>query len=320
MAEDIPDDIHDAAAIWVERLKQGLSPAEERELAAWLGNQPVRHEAFKRAEATWERSAEATRASVGLRSELAYGPWHLRRGPRIAAAAVGATFLVGLLSVSLVPRMTDWSVMQPASAELLSTHLGEIKRVVLGSGTDITLDTASELRANGPERDQHFTLTHGRARVEARGRSVGPLMLSIGSWTVAADEAVFDADLIASTPRIWVKDGVVRISRPSGASITLRAGEGISGATPTATPTPGSVDDWTSGTLPLRLTLVSEAIDAINRYNERQIVLDDPAIGEMRMTGGFRVRDPLAFARAVASLYGLQVDQSNPATIRLFRP
>lgn len=319
MVDDIPDDIHDLAAVWVERLKRGLNPAEERELAAWLGDDPVRHEAFRRAEAIWDRSAEATRASLGLKPELAYGPWHLRRGPRIAAAAVGAAFVVGLLSISLVPRVSNWSVVQPASAELLSTRVGEIKHVVLGGGADVTLDTASELKATGPERDQHFTLTRGRARIETRGRSVGPVMVSVGSWSVAADEAVFDADLIAASPRIWVKEGVVRITRPSNASVTLRAGEEISGATPTGAPTPASVDDWTSGILPLRSALVSEAIAAINRYNERQIVLGEPAIGDMRMTGGFRVRDPLAFAQAVASLYKLQIDLSNPATIRLSR-
>ncbi len=320
MADDIPSKILDAASVWVERLKRGLSASEERALADWLGNDPVRHAALRRAELAWDRSSETNRRSVGLGPELAKAPFHLRSGPRIAAAVIAGTFVAGMLSISLVPRLTGWSAVQPASAELLSTHVGEIMRIGLDTGTDVVLDTASELEAAGPKKDRHLVLTRGRARFATRAGGIAPLMVRVGSWTVAADEAVFDVDLIASTPRVRVKEGVVRVTPPSTSGTTLRSGEAISGPKPNATPTPVVVDNWPSGVLTLQQTRVSEAIAAINRYNDRKIVLGDTAIGEMRVTGGFRVRDPLGLARAVAALYGLLVDQLNPSEIRLIRP
>ena len=68
MADDIPSKILDAASVWVERLKRGLSASEERALADWLGNDPVRHAALRRAELAWDRSSETDRWASGLNS------------------------------------------------------------------------------------------------------------------------------------------------------------------------------------------------------------------------------------------------------------
>lgn len=320
MAGEIPDHIRDAASVWVERLNRGLSDAEERELATWLGSDPVRHAAMRRAELLWDKSAGTSREALGLGPAVARAPFYLRSGPRIAIGTGLVALAVGSLSIAFVPRLAGWSVVQPAAAELLSTRIGVIRQFDLDAGTNVTLDTASELKASGSRGERKLELKRGRVRITMGGGSIAPLTMRVGSWTVAADDAVFDADLIAATPRIKVKEGAVRVRLPLAAAATLRAGEAISGDVPIAVPTPSQVDNWPSGILTLNSTPVSEAVAAINRYNDRKIVLGDRSIGSMRLSGGYRVRDPLGFARGVATAYHLRVDLSDPLKIRLIQP
>ncbi|MNC99026.1 hypothetical protein D3C83_171720 [compost metagenome] len=52
---------------------------------------------------------------------------------------------------------------------------------------------------------------------------------------------------------------------------------------------------------------LAEAAAEFNRYNDRQIVIDDPALGQERLVGYFRATDPESFARAAANTLGAQV-------------
>ena len=44
---------------------------------------------------------------------------------------------------------------------------------------------------------------------------------------------------------------------------------------------------------------LAEAVAEFNRYNDRQIVISDPALGAQKLVGGFHVDQPETFARAV---------------------
>jgi transmembrane sensor len=75
--------------------------------------------------------------------------------------------------------------------------------------------------------------------------------------------------------------------------------------------------EWTSGMAVLQATPVSTAVNAINRYNRTQILIDSPELERKRMTGAFDVRDPLSFARAVAKLFGATVKPAPSGEVHL---
>lgn len=45
---------------------------------------------------------------------------------------------------------------------------------------------------------------------------------------------------------------------------------------------------------------LSVAVAEVNRYNRRQIVIDDPTLGSMPLVGIFRATDPDGFSAAAA--------------------
>ena len=56
----------------------------------------------------------------------------------------------------------------------------------------------------------------------------------------------------------------------------------------------------------------------MNRYDERRLVVDDPALATVQISGIYRTGDSTGFARAVAELHGLKIIES-PDEIHLQR-
>jgi transmembrane sensor len=56
---------------------------------------------------------------------------------------------------------------------------------------------------------------------------------------------------------------------------------------------------WRSGFLTFRETSLGDAVAEFNRYNERQIVIDDPQIAAIRLSGKFRSTQFEAFVRLI---------------------
>ncbi len=54
---------------------------------------------------------------------------------------------------------------------------------------------------------------------------------------------------------------------------------------------------WRSGYLVFRDRALSEAVNELNRYNTRQLVIDDPSLATLRIGGNFRSRNVDGFAR-----------------------
>lgn len=65
---------------------------------------------------------------------------------------------------------------------------------------------------------------------------------------------------------------------------------------------------WRSGKLDLAGETLTYAIEELNRYNARKIVLENPEFGQERLYGIFRTDDPELFARTVGESFELRVD------------
>ena len=60
---------------------------------------------------------------------------------------------------------------------------------------------------------------------------------------------------------------------------------------------------------------LTEAVAEFNRYNSRQIVIADPALGAQKLVGGFHVDQPETFARAVQTALNVPVSETDDRII-----
>jgi len=74
-----------------------------------------------------------------------------------------------------------------------------------------------------------------------------------------------------------------------------------------------------------RVTL-AEAVAEFNRYNHRQLVIEDPAIAGLHISGTFDATDTDSFVEALKNVWHTRAptagkaDDHNPETIRLVGP
>lgn len=70
---------------------------------------------------------------------------------------------------------------------------------------------------------------------------------------------------------------------------------------------------WRTGEIWLQGETLQDAAAEFNRYNERRLVIGDPALARERFVGLFRTTDPSGFAAAVGAMTGAPVRETDAA-------
>jgi len=81
---------------------------------------------------------------------------------------------------------------------------------------------------------------------------------------------------------------------------------------------PGEVDEalsWRQGILVFRDMTLADAVAEFNRYNTRQIRIEDPTVAGLRIAGNFRATNVDAFVRLLEHGYPLRVEQGDSQVV-----
>jgi transmembrane sensor len=297
------EDIEAEAARWVWRLdRDGRAPELETQLEAWLAGDARRRGAFLKAESVWtllDRAREpgarplARPVRTVSRRALLAGA-----GGAIAATMVGAGVLI-------------------LREERFSTGLGEVRRVPLGDGSAVAINTASAVEVAFRPTQRTVRLREGEAWFQVAHDVQRPFVVEAGPVRVRAVGTAFSVRRRANGADVLVTEGVVEVwaagaTRPPA---RLKAGQGaFVDATAVVRPAlagPEAVDrklEWRYGKIDLAGETLGEAVADFNRYNDRKLVIADPGIASERLYGAFNTGGPDAFAAAVGASLGVEVE------------
>jgi transmembrane sensor len=67
---------------------------------------------------------------------------------------------------------------------------------------------------------------------------------------------------------------------------------------------------WRHGLLIFKYTTLADAAAEFNRYNDRKLVIADPAVGRMKIVGTFATNNVAAFADVAEDILHLKVTHS----------
>jgi len=65
---------------------------------------------------------------------------------------------------------------------------------------------------------------------------------------------------------------------------------------------------WRDGRLVFDGTSLAEVADDFNRYNRQQLLISDPSVAAIRISGTFKASNVDAFVRLLKEAYGLKVE------------
>jgi len=321
------------AAVWVAKLHgPARSSQMEQEFHAWQARSPAHREAFEKCTETWQAVPRVSLADAYGTVDSAraqYSDSVVRRRP--AASRWGtAVAIAGVIAAAAV------LVQQWRGRDVYSTGLGEQRIVLLEDGSRMLLNTATELRVDFEPGRRLVNVRSGEAMFEVAKDASRPFVVRVaGSEVVAvgtvfsvryADKGAAGADELSVT----LVEGQVNVRRADGVSgelaperpLAMHAGErlkldGTLRSTAGALlkvdrPNVEHVTAWKRSEAVFDATALPEAVAEMNRYNRTPITLVD-GLGSsgLRVSGLYRTGDSAGFARAVASLYGLSVRETN---------
>lgn len=304
-------DIDAAAAAWAARVDRGpLSDEDQAALEAWAARDPRRAGAYAKALAV---SAHLDRAAA-LGADFAPAD---HPAARAAARTMGRRRLLatgGLLAAASVVGAVGYGALNLRGR--VATGKGDIRRAPLSDGSAVTLNTDTAIRTTFDGNIRRVELLRGEALFDVAKDAARPFVVVAGDVRVRAVGTSFTVRAHADgRVGVVVREGVVEVWRGAGSKPVRVAAEQavqVAGAG-VLTPSPigaAAIDRamaWRQGQIDLDGLTLGEAAAEFARYSDRRIVIDDPAVAAMKMTGLFSASDPDGFAKAAALSLGLRV-------------
>lgn len=309
--------IDDQAAAYVARLACGVSPAERREIYAWVGADPRHAVAFARMEAAWE-SAERLRASPPSLDLAVETVSHDRPAPtRSTEGSSRRRLMFGSLAAAsaAVAATVGWRLV--SNVELHRTGVGERRQVVLADGSRVTLNTASTIELAFTDKQRRIRLVRGEALFEVAHDAARPFLVDAGAARFRALGTAFNVRMRPDVVELTVTQGVVGVVAEAGRGETpvaakVRAGGGAVVRSGAVAPT--ALDDqhlrqrtaWQEGVLEFDGESLAQVVGEFNRYRQQPIVIGDARLEALRIGGRFEVDEADKFLAALTTSFPIE--------------
>ncbi len=333
--------IEERAAQWLAQRDSGAwSVSDEAEFTAWLEQSTLHVVAFIRLEAAWNQAKRLRALSAGVRRGEVPSPdqWQvapfLNRGiapmpegpsdreapaaPRLRRRWALAASVLAAIAASLI--LYTWPF-----GSTYRTPVGGIASVPMSDGSKVTLNTDSKIRLAVTETERRVELERGEAFFEVAKDPDRPFVVAAGGKRVVVVGTQFSVRRDRSDVRVFITEGTVRIedeTEPAARAgsnenklFTLSAGS-IARASnagvliqEATVPEIESYLSWRTGHLIFRDTALADAIAEFNRYNTRKILIEDPAVAAIRVSGKFRSTQFEAFVRLIEDGFPVRARQ-----------
>lgn len=312
----------DIAERWYSRLMSPDCSTREREqFEAWLRQSPENALAFEDTKALWASldGLEAddvlgVHAAAALQPEADsfIGQWtkateslsqrapqRQSRGWLPLGAGIAATLVVGLFVRTAI---------KPGVPRVPYTATNEIEAIELSDGSTLQLDlaTAIEVQVSNERRD--VVLHQGRAMFEVAKDASRPFVVDAGVGTVTALGTQFqvqrEGDLVSVT-LLEGSVGILSAGEGNGARMLRLAPGQVANYTPATSSWAVEAGDaaamtsWSQGFHVFGATPLRQAVAEVNRYSSLKLELADPSLGELVISGSFKLGDGKQVAEAL---------------------
>jgi transmembrane sensor len=295
------------AADWLVRLQApGLDEAQAVEFDAWLGADAANAKAYDAALAVM---LELDAAAPEILDDIQSAPAH-RPGARANTSKRGWLAAGGLAAAGVVAlAVMSLSALAP-TAQSFATAKGEHRTVKLADGSTIELNAGSELSVTLGRHDRHVVMPQGEAVFDVAADKARPFLIDAGDRTVRVVGTRFDVRRRGDQLSVTVERGVVEV-RPAGdlagKVFRLHPGQRLDTAQGAAAvqlslADPQAVESWRTGRLIYRDQPLGDVVADLNQQFREPIVLEDPALAQVRVSGVLVLDDQAAVIRRLALL------------------
>jgi transmembrane sensor len=215
---------------------------------------------------------------------------------------------------------------------LHATNIGGIQRVILQDGSQVDLNTGSEIKVRFTGGQREVVLTHGEALFTVVHQPGWPFTVRAGGATIRAvgtkfsvrlrDDAETEVLVIEGHIAIDGGRGVAAANLPhwrgaTAFALIVSAGESVAVNSTTVLSRvklpPAALKRrtaWMDGWIWFSKDPLPEAVAEFNRYHREQLVLVDPALARLEIGGRFRTTDLDSFIATLEHSFAVRTVSS----------
>jgi transmembrane sensor len=324
---DLPAEILEEASSWVIEFNEGeLDAGQRARFNEWIRRSPEHMRAYFEIGAMWEEA-------LGLDPERRTSPDALLAEARMASNVVPLGSDRGVIGQAALPARTQrvWAIAAAIvvalgvlstwawwQRDLYSTGIGEQRSIVLSDGSTVELNSQSQVRIDYSNRMRKVELVKGQALFDVQPDAQRPFEVESAGTTARALGTRFDVYRKRRGTVVTVIEGQVAVrdeSRPEiSASTVLSAGQRATLEPDRQVRTErtdlAAATAWTARQLVFDGTPLAEAVEEINRYNARQLVIEDRRLDDFHIRGTFTATDPAPLVRFLKARFGFAVEET----------
>lgn len=264
-------------------------------------------------------------------------------GPVSSGRRWRATALVASLVLGIALWVTFLSWQSPMTFQ---TVVGEQSSFTLQDGSILFLNTNSKVRVGWSPTERHIELVRGEARFKVAKDASRPFTVATTAAAVRALGTVFNVRAEPLGTQVAVLEGQVEVTvaptREPAFGMPVTADEGSTAVQPPAIervrlaageraavtshgiqtntgPTIEAVMAWTERRLVFRDQPLDAVVHEFNRYQMHPLVLDDPGLASLRISGVFDLSDPESLIAYLGTYEAVQVDRRSDGSQHLLR-
>lgn len=298
------------AADWILRQRlESWSEQDQGALDLWLAQSTANLLAYLRLQAAWKQTDRlaALRGAASSEPEHANRRWTFTR----MAAAFGVAAIAATIGAGYFLRAPD---------RIVSTGIGEHRRIAMADGSLVELNTNTTLRfaANGSKRIAY--LDNGEVYFQIRHNAADPFVVIAGGRRITDLGTAFVVRQEPQQLHVSLVEGRARFDTPKDAAfkaIELKPGDeivataqNVSRISKPVSALMGSLS-WRRGVLVFYGTTLADAAREFGRYSATKLVIPDPRIAQMKINGTFQADNVQAFGDAAQVVLGLRLETRN---------
>lgn len=239
--------------------------------------------------------------------------------------------MLALMVVALIGGL-EWFMPKPR-VQSYATHHGEQRSLQLPDNTVVRLNADSAIVIRFDRRQRRVQVTRGQAYFEVAKDPARTFGVLVAGLLIKDVGTAFDVYRQGTDTTVTVAEGQVQVwhappaptadwfvldrhrpvTRGHAPILDLAAGHQARIAASGAVESQGPVDvqrvtAWTQGKIAFENQSIAAVAAEFNRYNNRQIRVDDPHIAAMSISGTFDAHDVSTFIAFLDSLPGVYVE------------
>ena len=330
----------EAAAVWLERLARQEDDGHDALFLRWLKASDANQDAWDQALELWDDFDEAEDEALERMRRDARTLRPRRKSPAwlpLAIAASVALAVLGTLTLHLGrfgepndrPRIAQASAPDPArfGAADYVTAVGEQRTVELSDGSKLTLDANSAVDVAYAGGLRMARLVRGQAFFDVAHDAAHPFRVAASGRIISVLGTRFNVAVSEAEMRVVLVEGAIAVGkgddprRPGAEVGRLSAGQQLvhrAGGGDQIGPAEGGVA-WKDGFVSFDRRTLASAIEELNRYSDKKLVVRDPKVAALRISGAFPTGDTQAFILTITALYPLKAVATEDGKLEIVR-